>query len=236
MVSAQFRSGTIWNPAPPPPPHLSTPREDYNITIKGGNVAAPIRFWRESDINEEILDVIDKIEYKEPSPIQRQVGAPPPHTPPPPPPPPAPALPPPPQAIPIGLTNRDLIGVAETGSGKTAAFLIPLLVWILSLPKQTREEDQDQGPYAIIMAPTRELAQQIEEETNKFGKDLGIRTVAVIGGLSREEQVTLLLILLLLPPPSPHTPHPPPPAGVQAEAGVRGGGGHPRQAHRRPRE
>ena len=45
-----------------------------------------------------------------------------------------------------------------------------------------------QGPFAIIMAPTRELAQQIEEETVKFGKDLGIRSVAVIGGLSREEQ------------------------------------------------
>eukprot|EP00088_Acartia_fossae_P060299 TRINITY_DN7217_c0_g1_i1.p1 TRINITY_DN7217_c0_g1~~TRINITY_DN7217_c0_g1_i1.p1 ORF type:complete len:363 (+),score=76.16 TRINITY_DN7217_c0_g1_i1:9-1097(+) len=52
----------------------------------------------------------------------------------------------------------------------------------------TRLEEQDQGPYAIIMAPTRELAQQIEEETNKFGEPLGIRTVAVIGGLSREEQ------------------------------------------------
>merc|ERR1719381_58053 len=138
-------------------------REDYNITIKGGNVASPIRFWRESDICEEILDVIDKIGYKEPSPIQRQ-------------------------AIPIGLTNRDIIGVAETGSGKTAAFLIPLLEWIMSLPKQTRVEEADQGPYAIIMAPTRELAQQIEEETNKFGEPLGIRSVAVIGGLSREEQ------------------------------------------------
>lgn len=45
-----------------------------------------------------------------------------------------------------------------------------------------------QGPYAIIMAPTRELAQQIEEETVKFGQLLGIRTVSVIGGASREEQ------------------------------------------------
>ena len=138
-------------------------REDYNISIKGGNPAFPIRYWRESNIPEEILDIIDKVGYKEPSPIQRQ-------------------------AIPIGLTNRDIIGVAETGSGKTCAFLIPLLVWIQSLPKQTVIEEADQGPYAIIMAPTRELAQQIEEETNKFGEPLGIRTVAVIGGLSREEQ------------------------------------------------
>lgn len=45
-----------------------------------------------------------------------------------------------------------------------------------------------QGPYAIILAPTRELAQQIEEETMKFGGPLGIRTVVVVGGLSREEQ------------------------------------------------
>lgn len=61
------------------------------------------------------------------------------------------------------------------GSGKTLAFLIPLLTWIQSLPKIERLEDADQGPYAIIMAPTRELAQQIEEETIKFGEPLGIR-------------------------------------------------------------
>merc|ERR1719266_1165021 len=138
-------------------------REDYNISIKGGNPAAPIRYWRESSVPEEILNIIDKIGYKDPTPIQRQ-------------------------AIPIGLQNRDIIGVAETGSGKTAAFLLPLLVWIQSLPKQTVIEEADQGPYAIIMAPTRELAQQIEEECVKFGESLGIRTVAVIGGLSREEQ------------------------------------------------
>jgi ATP-dependent RNA helicase DDX23/PRP28 len=64
------------------------------------------------------------------------------------------------------------------------------LEWISSLPKvdTTLAADQDQGPYAIILAPTRELAQQIEEESNKFGNPLGITTVAVIGGLSREDQ------------------------------------------------
>lgn len=138
-------------------------REDYNITIKGGKIPNPIRSWKESGFPKEILDIIDGVGYKEPTPIQRQ-------------------------AIPIGLQNRDIIGVAETGSGKTLAFLIPLLSWIQSLPKIERLEDVDQGPYAIIMAPTRELAQQIEEETVKFGQPLGIRTVVVVGGLSREEQ------------------------------------------------
>ncbi|KAL3280543.1 hypothetical protein HHI36_003775 [Cryptolaemus montrouzieri] len=138
-------------------------REDYNITIKGGKIPEPIRNWKESGIQTELLEIIDKVGYKEPTPIQRQ-------------------------AIPIGMQNRDIIGVAETGSGKTLAFLIPLLSWIQSLPKIERTEDADQGPYAIILAPTRELAQQIEEETVKFGQPLGIRTVVVVGGLSREEQ------------------------------------------------
>ncbi|XP_053499091.1 probable ATP-dependent RNA helicase DDX23 isoform X1 [Ictalurus furcatus] len=138
-------------------------REDYSITTKGGKIPNPIRNWKEYDMPPHILEVIDKCGYKDPTPIQRQ-------------------------AIPIGLQNRDIIGVAETGSGKTAAFLIPLLVWITTLPKIDRLEDSDQGPYAVILAPTRELAQQIEEETIKFGKPLGIRTVAVIGGISREDQ------------------------------------------------
>ncbi|CAB0003615.1 unnamed protein product [Nesidiocoris tenuis] len=138
-------------------------REDYNITIKGGRIPDPIRSWKEANFPSEIMDIIDRVGYKDATPIQRQ-------------------------AIPIGLQNRDIIGVAETGSGKTLAFLIPLLMWIQSLPKIERMEDADQGPYAIILAPTRELAQQIEEETNKFGGPLGIRTVVVVGGLSREEQ------------------------------------------------
>ncbi|XP_013064804.2 probable ATP-dependent RNA helicase DDX23 isoform X2 [Biomphalaria glabrata] len=138
-------------------------KEDFNISCKGGRIPNPIRFWKEADLPKELLDIIDEIGYKEPTPIQRQ-------------------------AIPIGLQNRDIIGVAETGSGKTAAFLIPLLKWIMGLPKIERMEDADQGPYAIILAPTRELAQQIEEESIKFGKNLGIRTVSIIGGISREEQ------------------------------------------------
>jgi len=63
--------------------------------------------------------------------------------------------------------------------------VLPLLQWIMSLPKLQREVDIDNGPYAVILAPTRELAQQIEEETKKFADPLNIRTVSVIGGASR---------------------------------------------------
>lgn len=138
-------------------------KEDFNISTKGGRIPNPVRFWNESEIPNVILKVIDSLGYKDPTPIQRQ-------------------------AIPIGLQNRDIIGIAETGSGKTAAFVIPLLVWITELPKVVRDAEEDEGPYAIILAPTRELAQQIEEETHKFAKPLGIRTVSIIGGLSREDQ------------------------------------------------
>ncbi|KAK0416092.1 hypothetical protein QR680_012294 [Steinernema hermaphroditum] len=138
-------------------------REDFNITIEEGKLPKPIRYWTEAGLPKEVVDVIFKVGYKEPTPLQRQ-------------------------AIPIGLQNRDIIGVAETGSGKTAAFLIPLLVWITSLRKMERQQDNDKGPYAIIIAPTRELAQQIEEETNEFGELLGIKTVSVIGGASSGEQ------------------------------------------------
>ena len=64
-------------------------------------------------------------------------------------------------SIPLGLLQRDIIGVAETGSGKTAAFVLPMLCYIKRKPIMT-EEVATLGPYAVIMAPVRELAQQIE--------------------------------------------------------------------------
>lgn len=134
----------------------------------------PLRSWEESSIPAPLLDVIASIGYKDPSPIQRQ-------------------------AIPIGLQNRDLIGIAETGahwcyflfclplichagSGKTAAFVIPMLVYILGLPLLT-DATRHLGPYALIMAPTRELAQQIETEARRFAAPLGYRCVSIVGGV-----------------------------------------------------
>lgn len=142
-------------------------REDFEIVIKGGRHPPLIRDWKECDLPRQIYDIIKRCGYKEPTAIQRA-------------------------AIPIGLQNRDIIGVAETGSGKTLAFLIPLLVWITSLPKIDRAEEDDLGPYALILAPTRELAQQIEEETLKFARGLDIRTALVIGGTSMDDQCSKL--------------------------------------------
>ncbi|PVZ97594.1 hypothetical protein BB558_006445 [Smittium angustum] len=137
-------------------------KEDFNISCKGGGIPNPIRAWDESGLPENILKTIRKVGYEQPTPIQRQ-------------------------AIPIGLQNRDIIGIAETGSGKTASFLIPMLVYILSLPKLD-ETNMNDGPYAVILAPTRELAQQIEQEALKFANHLGFKCVSIVGGHSIEEQ------------------------------------------------
>ena len=138
-------------------------REDFNITFKGGKVPNPMRAWSENELlPKEILRAIEKVGYKKPSPIQMA-------------------------SIPIGLLKRDVIGVAETGSGKTCAFVVPMLAHIMGLPKMTDEVAAD-GPYALVMAPTRELAQQIEQETLKFAHFLGYRVACVVGGQSIEDQ------------------------------------------------
>ncbi|KAK4698669.1 ATP-dependent RNA helicase DDX23/PRP28, partial [Phenoliferia sp. Uapishka_3] len=137
-------------------------REDFSIAARGGSIPLPLRSWKESAIPQQLLDVIDEIGYSEPSPIQRQ-------------------------AIPIGLQNRDQIGIAETGSGKTAAFVVPMLAYISRLPPLS-DENRGRGPYALVLAPTRELAQQIESETNKFCKLLGYKCVSIVGGRAIEEQ------------------------------------------------
>lgn len=137
-------------------------KEDFNISTKGGAIPNPMRSWAESGLPKKLLDVVDLVGYTEPSAVQRA-------------------------AIPIALQSRDLIGVAVTGSGKTAAFLLPLLVYISELPA-LNELTKNDGPYAVILAPTRELAQQIEIEARKFATPLGFTCVSIVGGHSLEEQ------------------------------------------------
>lgn len=88
------------------------------------------------------------------------------------------------QAIPIVLQNRDVLGLAQTGTGKTAAFLLPILNRLLTgRPGRVR---------ALIIAPTRELAEQIHQTAVVLGKKTRIRSVAIYGGVSKERQVWAL--------------------------------------------
>ncbi|KAL6551350.1 Envelope glycoprotein gp160 [Orobanche minor] len=137
-------------------------REDFNISYKGSRIPRPMRSWAESKLSSDLLKAVERAGYKTPSPIQMA-------------------------AIPLGLQQRDVIGIAETGSGKTAAFVLPMLTYITRLPPIS-EENEAEGPYAVVMAPTRELAQQIEDETVKFAHYMGIKVVSIVGGQSIEEQ------------------------------------------------
>ncbi len=83
------------------------------------------------------------------------------------------------EAIPLALRGRDLIGLAQTGTGKTAAFTLPIIDRLLEGPRRTR---------VLILTPTRELAAQVEESFTKYSKGSGLSVVAVYGGVGLEPQ------------------------------------------------
>lgn len=86
------------------------------------------------------------------------------------------------QSIPYAIQGKDVIGIAETGTGKTAAFVIPLLNKVIKNPSQK----------VLIIAPTRELASQIDSEFNYFAKRTNIFSVQIIGGNSMGRQISIL--------------------------------------------
>ncbi|MDE2319948.1 MAG: DEAD/DEAH box helicase [Rhodospirillales bacterium] len=93
------------------------------------------------------------------------------------------------QAIPHGLAGKDVLGIAQTGTGKTAAFALPMLQAFATEKLHSRRF----STRALVLAPTRELAVQIEQEIKKFGAGLGLRTVLVVGGVSRYSQVQRMM-------------------------------------------
>jgi ATP-dependent RNA helicase RhlE len=88
------------------------------------------------------------------------------------------------ETIPAGLEGRDVLGLAHTGTGKTAAFALPLLNRLLAVPSM--------GPRVLVIAPTRELASQIANEIRVLSKYTRLQTVTVFGGVSTRQQVNAL--------------------------------------------
>ena len=94
------------------------------------------------------------------------------------------------QAIPIILEGKDLLGCAQTGTGKTAAFAIPVLQ-LLCKQKYTGQAIKG-GIKALVLTPTRELAIQIEESFAAYGKNLGLKQLVIFGGVSQQSQTNAL--------------------------------------------
>ncbi len=111
--------------------------------------ATPTAGFRSLDLIAPLIDALDRAGYVDPSPIQSAV-------------------------IPVAMTGKDVIGQAQTGTGKTAAFLLPFM-------NSWRGGDPSK-PQAIVMAPTRELAVQVAEEGEKLSPSRHFKTVAVYGG------------------------------------------------------
>lgn len=92
------------------------------------------------------------------------------------------------ESIPAVLNNQDLMVSAQTGSGKTAAFLLPTLQKLLK-----RSEKSGKGPRALVLTPTRELAQQVEKNAQIYGKNMSwLRTVTLVGGTAFGQQIRAL--------------------------------------------
>jgi ATP-dependent RNA helicase DeaD len=113
--------------------------------------------FNEFNLKDLLQKAIDEAGFKEPSPIQEQ-------------------------AIPFVLAGRDIVGQAHTGTGKTAAFGLPIL----------NNMKGNKGVEAVVIVPTRELAMQVSDELYRFGKFLGINTATVYGGQAYARQIKLI--------------------------------------------
>ncbi|KAF4365389.1 hypothetical protein G4B88_014939 [Cannabis sativa] len=133
------------------------------LKIHGKYVPKPVKTWHQTGLTSKILDTIKKLGYEKPMSIQAQ-------------------------ALPIIMSGRDCIGIAKTGSGKTLAFVLPMLRHIKDQPPVVAGD----GPIGLLMAPTRELVQQIHSDIVKFTKALGLTCVPVYGGSGVAQQISKL--------------------------------------------
>ncbi|EFN83169.1 ATP-dependent RNA helicase DDX42 [Harpegnathos saltator] len=134
-------------------------RKTLGIKVSGPSPPNPVTSFGHFGFDDALMKAIRKNEFTQPTPIQAQ-------------------------AVPAALNGRDIIGIAKTGSGKTAAFIWPMLVHIMD----QRELKAGDGPIGLILAPTRELSQQIYQEAKKFGKVYNIQVCCCYGGGSKWEQ------------------------------------------------
>src|SRR5215208_4960903 len=112
-------------------------------------------------LRKELLEAVGGLGYEEPTPVQRE-------------------------AIPLLLSGRDLLGQAATGTGKTAAFALPMLHRIADEPLTPRR------PTGVVLVPTRELAMQVAEALHQYGKSLRIAVAPLYGGAPMSQQIRAL--------------------------------------------
>jgi superfamily II DNA/RNA helicase len=117
--------------------------------------------FNELGLSSAVLRAVQDVGYKEPTPIQRE-------------------------AIPVVLTGRDVLGCAQTGTGKTASFTLPMIDML------SQGRSRARMPRSLILEPTRELATQVSDNFEKYGKHTKLSMALLIGGESMDEQMRVL--------------------------------------------
>lgn len=137
--------------------------DDIEVKVTGENAPRPIQSFSQTGLRTILLDNIKKSGYTKPTPVQKY-------------------------AIPIIMSGRDLMACAQTGSGKTAAFVLPILHTLLDSPRDLITTSTSCEPQVIIVSPTRELTQQIYTQARKFSLNSIIRCEVAYGGTSVSHQ------------------------------------------------
>ncbi|XP_034045517.1 probable ATP-dependent RNA helicase DDX17 [Thalassophryne amazonica] len=138
--------------------------EDYRrkkeITVRGSGCPKPVANFHQAQFPQYVMDVLMQQNFKEPTAIQAQ-------------------------GFPVALSGRDMVGIAQTGSGKTLSYLLPAIVHINHQPYLERGD----GPICLVLAPTRELAQQVQQVAYDYGKSSRIKSTCVYGGAPKGPQI-----------------------------------------------
>lgn len=135
-------------------------RKEKEISVQGRNVPRPVENFDEAGFPTYVMSEVKAQGFPNPTAIQSQ-------------------------GWPMALSGRDVVGIAETGSGKTLTYCLPAIVHINAQPLLAPGD----GPIVLVLAPTRELAVQIQQEITKFGKSSRIRNTCVYGGVPKGGQI-----------------------------------------------
>ncbi|XP_055876898.1 uncharacterized protein LOC106058873 [Biomphalaria glabrata] len=130
--------------------------KSHNITVKRGNRPTPILDFHDANFPDEVNKQLERNGWTNPTPIQSVGWS-------------------------LALSGQNMVGIAQTGSGKTLGFILPALVHIKHQSRVKRGE----GPVVLVLAPTRELAQQIRSVASIYGQLLGIKSCCIFGGQSK---------------------------------------------------
>ncbi|XP_005736326.1 probable ATP-dependent RNA helicase DDX5 isoform X1 [Pundamilia nyererei] len=135
-------------------------RRSKEVTVKGRDCPKPIVKFHEAAFPSYVIDVIVKQNWTEPTPIQSQ-------------------------GWPVALSGKDMVGIAQTGSGKTLAYLLPAIVHIQHQPFL----EHGDGPICLVLAPTRELAQQVQQVAAEYGRASRLKSTCIYGGAPKGPQI-----------------------------------------------